>query len=83
MWRRRIWVSVTLNEKAGQRNSSADEVIDDAGLDPKAKGHDRYVKHTRQDDYLGKMAKADHGVEPAPGEEEFGGNDLLNKRGAQ
>jgi hypothetical protein len=24
-------------------------LIDDAGLDPKAKGSDRYVKHTRQD----------------------------------
>jgi hypothetical protein len=71
------------NEKTGQGSSSADEVIDDAGLDPKAKGSDRYVKHTRQDDSFGKMAQADHGVEPAPGEEELGGNDLLNKRGAQ
>jgi len=58
-------------------------LIDDAGLDPKAKGSDRYVKHTRQDNPFDTMAKGDHGVEPAPGEEDLGGNDLLNKRGAQ
>jgi hypothetical protein len=58
-------------------------LTDDAGLDPKAKGSDRYVKHTRQDNPYEKLAQGDHGVEPAPGEEELGGNELLNKRGAQ
>jgi hypothetical protein len=58
-------------------------LTDDAGLDPKAKGSDRYVKHTRQDNPYEKLAQGDHGVEPAPGEEELSGNELLNKRGAQ
>lgn len=58
-------------------------MIDDAGLYPQAKGSDQDAKHSKKGDSFEKMAKADHGVEPAPGEEELGGNDLLNKRGAQ
>ncbi|KAF2659200.1 hypothetical protein K491DRAFT_689555 [Lophiostoma macrostomum CBS 122681] len=57
--------------------------LDDAYLDPKAKGHARYAKHARQDNEFDKLAKAGHDVESAPGEEEVGQEDLLDRRGAK
>ncbi|KAF2708923.1 hypothetical protein K504DRAFT_468147 [Pleomassaria siparia CBS 279.74] len=57
--------------------------MDDAGLDPRAKGSDRYMKHARQKDGFGLMAQGDHDVGEAPGEEGMGQDDLLDKRGAK
>jgi len=59
--------------------------LDDANFDPRAKGHDQYAKHARQDnpyDSL-KHGAGSHGVEAAPGEEEETQDALLEKRGAK
>ncbi|KAI8942594.1 hypothetical protein NX059_000651 [Plenodomus lindquistii] len=59
--------------------------LDDANFDDKAKGHDRYAKHARQDNPLDsdKHGASSHDVEAAPGEELLSQNELLEKRGAQ
>ncbi|KAH7398293.1 hypothetical protein BKA66DRAFT_545897 [Pyrenochaeta sp. MPI-SDFR-AT-0127] len=59
--------------------------LDDANFDPRAKGHDRYAKHARQDNPLGssKHGAVSHDVDAAPGEEELGQDELLDKRGAR
>ncbi|KAF2739063.1 hypothetical protein EJ04DRAFT_458518 [Polyplosphaeria fusca] len=56
--------------------------MDDAD-DPRAKGHDRYAKHARQNNPYDTMAGTDHGVEPAPGEEDMSQDALLDNRGAK
>lgn len=69
-----------------QMNSSIEKKnLDDANLDPRAKGHDQYAKHARQDnphDSL-KHGAGSHDVEAAPGEEDLGQDTLLNKRRAK
>lgn len=57
--------------------------LDDADLDPKSKGHAQYYKHARQTDEFETMARKGHDVEGAPGEEELGQEDLLDRRGAK
>jgi hypothetical protein len=59
--------------------------LDDANFDPRAKGHDQYAKHARQDNPMNslKHGAGSHDVEAAPGEEEEGQDALLNKRGAK
>ncbi|KAF2188192.1 hypothetical protein K469DRAFT_703660 [Zopfia rhizophila CBS 207.26] len=57
--------------------------LDDAGYDPRAKGHVQYAKHAKQKDPFAKMAHGDHGVEPAPGEEDLDQEELVQRRGAQ
>ncbi|RAR08273.1 Nop-like protein [Stemphylium lycopersici] len=59
--------------------------LDDANFDPRAKGHVQYAKHARQDNPMDslKHGAGDHGVQPAPGEEQESEESLLNKRGAQ
>jgi hypothetical protein len=46
--------------------------LDDANLDPRAKGHDQYAKHARQDNPMNslKHGAGSHNVDAAPGEEE-------------
>lgn len=59
--------------------------LDDANFDPRAKGHDRYAKHARQENPLdsSKHGAGTHDVEAAPGEEELGQEELLDRRGAK
>lgn len=59
--------------------------LDDANFDPRAKGHDQYAKHARQDNPLSssKHGAKSHDVEAAPGEEELVQDELLDKRGAK
>lgn len=57
--------------------------LDDADLDPRAKGHVQYAKHAKQRNEFDTMAQADHDVRPAPGEEDVGQDDLLDRRGAK
>ncbi|CAO2654779.1 Nn.00g115120.m01.CDS01 [Neocucurbitaria sp. VM-36] len=59
--------------------------LDDANFDPRAKGHDQYAKHARQDNPYEslKHGSASHDVDAAPGEEELGQDELLSKRGAK
>lgn len=59
--------------------------MDDANYDPRAKGSARYAKHARQDNPLDSSnhGAASHDVEAAPGEEELGQDELLDKRGAK
>ncbi|KAF2248746.1 hypothetical protein BU26DRAFT_550682 [Trematosphaeria pertusa] len=57
--------------------------FDDAPMDPRAKGSDQYYKHAKQRNDFARATEADHGVRPAPGEEDMSQEDLLNKRGAQ
>lgn len=44
--------------------------LDDAGYDPRAKGHDRSAKHAKQRDGLSYMAEEGPDVQPASGEED-------------
>jgi hypothetical protein len=59
--------------------------LDDANFDPRAKGHDQYAKHARQDNPFDslKHGARNHNVEAAPGEEELTQDQLLDKRGAK
>lgn len=59
--------------------------LDDANFDPKAKGHERYAKHARQDNPMDslKHGAGSHDVEAAPGEELETQDALLDKRGAR
>jgi hypothetical protein len=59
--------------------------LDDANFDPRAKGHQQYAKHARQENPMDslKHGAGDHNVEAAPGEEELSQDQLLDKRGAQ
>ncbi len=59
--------------------------LDDANFDPRAKGHDRYAKHARQDNPFDSMkhGAGSHDVDPAPGEEDMGQDELLDRRGAK
>ncbi|KAF2121572.1 hypothetical protein BDV96DRAFT_564591 [Lophiotrema nucula] len=74
---------VTTGTGDGLSSNIEKKNLDDADLDPKAKGHVQYLKHSRQQDEFSKKANAGHGVEPAPGEEDLSQEDLLNRRGAQ
>ncbi|KAF2645244.1 hypothetical protein P280DRAFT_531235 [Massarina eburnea CBS 473.64] len=57
--------------------------LGDAGIDPRAKGSERYYKHARQPDEFDRLAQGDHDVRAAPGEEELSQEDLLDRRGAK
>jgi hypothetical protein len=59
--------------------------LDDADFDPRAKGHDRYAKHAKQDNPMDslKYGAVSHDVEAAPGEELETQEALLEKRGAK
>ncbi|USP76018.1 hypothetical protein yc1106_03292 [Curvularia clavata] len=59
--------------------------IDDAYVDPGAKGHVQYFKHAKQDNPMDslKYGAGDHGVQRAPGEEEDSEEALLDRRGAK
>lgn len=58
--------------------------LDDANLDPRAKGHVQYAKHARsQGNPIDDMAQGSHDVQAAPGEEDVGQEDLLDRRGAK
>ncbi|KAF2873413.1 hypothetical protein BDV95DRAFT_566954 [Massariosphaeria phaeospora] len=57
--------------------------LDDAGYNAGAHGHDRNAKHARSDNLFNKQVHDDHGVETAPGEENMGQNELLDRRGAK
>ncbi|KAF2032680.1 hypothetical protein EK21DRAFT_109750 [Setomelanomma holmii] len=59
--------------------------LDDAGFDPKAKGHDKYAKHARQDNSLDSLrhGAGSHDVEAAPEEELDSQDALLDRRGAK
>ncbi|KAF2129648.1 hypothetical protein P153DRAFT_396903 [Dothidotthia symphoricarpi CBS 119687] len=71
-----------------QMNSSIEKKnLDDANYEPGAKGHDRDAKHAinRKDNPhdSSKHGASSHDVEAAPGEEELGQDELLEKRGAK
>jgi hypothetical protein len=54
--------------------------LDDAGLWPGAKGHDREAKHLKKGNFYDKMAQEHHGVQAAPGEEGLDQETLLERR---
>lgn len=75
-----------ITDTGDQLTSSVEKKnLDDAGFDPRSKGHDQYAKHARQDNPLdsSRHGATSHDVEAAPGEEEIRQEGLLEKRGAK